>query len=97
MEDITPTELQEKKLKITVSDLTLILYFNILIFMYGGRAPKGELCCAVTPRNIIIFMFDDNRTGITFCYKHVAIFAPDTPYIFGVLYMLSARKSREMF
>ena len=49
IEVITPAELQEKKLKITVSDLTLILYFNILyfhilIFMYSGRAPKGELC-----------------------------------------------------
>ena len=45
--------------------------------------------CTVRSRNIIIYMFDDNRTGIIFCYKHVAIFAPDTAYIFGVLKMLS--------
>ena len=41
--------------------------------------------CTVRSRNIIIYMFDDNRTGIIFCYKHVAILAPDTAYIFGVL------------
>ena len=49
IELIMPAELQQKKLKITVFDLTLILYFNILyfhilIFTYSGRAPKGELC-----------------------------------------------------
>ena len=38
----------------------------------------------VQTKNIIIYMFDDNRTGIIICYKHVAIFASDTAYIFGV-------------
>ena len=43
MEDITPTELQEKKLKITVSDLTLILYFNIHVWW---KSPQGgDMLC----------------------------------------------------
>ena len=41
--------------------------------------------CAVTPSNVIIYMFYDNRTAIIFCHEHVKIFAPDTAYISGVL------------
>ena len=55
------------------------------LFFYCLCGHYLHVVCAVTSRNIIIYMFADNHTGIIFSYKHVAIFAPDTAYIFGVI------------